>query len=133
MQSDHGCIENLSIMWNKLLKQVESTVNDVTKQAQQIVDENPLLKDACRKVTEVTDNVSGSINELTDSVKSKYTETADMALNILSVKLCDALKDVDFEAVIEGIKREGKQRNLQVKPLVEVVRKLQTWYEEGKR
>lgn len=116
---------------------VQDAASEAAKQAQakgeQLMNENKILRDTVNKVSEAATTVSGSVSGIADNMKSYFDDFGNTVNDLVTMKICGALKDIDFKTAIAGIESIGERRNTNVQPLVDVLKKVQTWYEEGNK
>lgn len=79
------------------------------------------------------DSAGKAIGDAASSAKSSMQQWAEDFLVVITLKLKELVRQIDFEKTIANVEKVGKEKKIDVTPMLNFIRLLQNFAEDGKR
>lgn len=110
-----------------VIDSVSKTVTDTAASVQKAIDENETIKSVKATVGEVADQ----IGEAASAATSAIGQWADDFLGLIVIKLRELVGQIDFKQTIADVEKAGKEKNIDVAPMVKFLKQLQDFAANG--
>ncbi len=110
-----------------VIDSVSKTVTDTAASVQKAIDENETIKSVKATVGEVADQ----IGEAASAATSTIGQWADDFLGLIVIKLRELVGQIDFKQTIADVEKAGKEKSLDVAPMVKFLKQLQDFAANG--
>lgn len=106
----------------KTFNDVSNNVSETAKSIRQSIAENETLQTVKQSAVDMAQRAGNAISETTLKWKDDF-------VRFLEIKLKSLLKNFDFQKTISDIEKVGKEKNIDVAPLVNFINQLQNFAE----
>ena len=106
----------------KTFNDVSNNVSETAKSIRQSIAENETLQTVKQSAVDMAQRAGKAISETTLKWKDDF-------VRVLEIKLKSLLKNFDFQKTISDIEKVGKEKNIDVAPLVNFINQLQNFAE----
>lgn len=106
----------------KTFNDVSKNVSETAKSVRKSIAENENLQSMKESAVDMAQKVGNSISETTSKWRDDF-------VHFLEVKIKSLLKNIDFQKTISDIEKVGKEKNIDVAPLVKFIYQLQNFAE----
>lgn len=79
------------------------------------------------------DSAGKAIGDAASSAKSSMQQWAEDFLGVVTLKLKELVGQIDFEKTIANVEKTGKEKKIDVTPMLNFIRLLQNFAEDGKK
>lgn len=120
-------VEDAAKVAAPVIDSVSKTVTDTAASVQKAIDENETIKSVKATVGEVADQ----IGEAASAATSTIGQWADDFLGLIVIKLRELVGQIDFKQTIADVEKAGKEKNIDVAPMVKFLKQLQDFAANG--
>ncbi|MGM9833858.1 MAG: hypothetical protein ACI31A_09280 [Candidatus Limisoma sp.] len=106
----------------KKFNDVSKNVSETAKKVRQSIAENETLQSVKQSAVDMAQRAGSAISETTLKWKDDF-------VRFLEIKIKSLLKNLDFQKTISDIEKVGKEKNIDVAPLVKFINQLQNFAE----